>query len=97
VALIGGEKIPQAARGGVTSNQATDMHGLAERAKVSRNVRRAARIRGFALHFDDRYGSFRGNPGNLSPYEFIQHDISNDQQPLRAGSIKKLLYSFNIH
>ena len=49
------------------------------------------------MHFDDRYGSFRGDPGDLSPDEFIQHDIPDDQQPLLACPIKKVLYSFNIH
>ena len=52
---------------------------IAERPKIARHVGGAAGVKGFTLHFDNRHGSFRRDPGNLAPDEFIQHHISDDQ------------------
>jgi hypothetical protein len=57
----------------------------------TRYVRSATGIKGFALHFDDRCRSFRGNPRPF-PDEFIQHGIADYQQPLLCP-IKKLYSS----
>jgi hypothetical protein len=81
----------------ITPDHAADLHRLAEGPEIARHVCSATGIKGFTLHFDDRYGSFGRNPGDLSPHEFIQHDIANDQHPLLACPIKKVLYSLNIH
>ena len=56
----------------------------AQAANIGGYVRRSAEAGGFLLDLHHRYRGFRAYPVNRSPYETIQHDITDDENPLAA-------------
>ena len=59
------QKVSQPGRCEVVPNQAADLNRMAEMPKVTSNVGGAAGVKGFSLHFNNRYRSLRRDPGNL--------------------------------
>ena len=91
------QKRSQSAGGGIRADHAAYLDRVAERPEISRNIRRSTGIERLTLDFHDRHRCLRRNARDLSPDEFVQHDVADDQQPLLACLVKKVLYSFNFH
>src|SRR5205085_7630032 len=66
-------------------------------AQIPRNVRRAAGIETFAGDFHYWHGRFRRNPSDLSPDEFVQHQVADNENSFRSGLGENLLEPSRVH
>ena len=82
---------------GVAADGPADLDRLTKWAQIAGHIGGSAGITRLALDLHHRHGGFGRNAGNFSPDKFVQHDVSDHQQPLPAGLLKKVLYSFGIH